>query len=62
AEDESAGTRGLATRADLVGKVKKLEGQMVASMNYGWQNAMDQLKIANAETGLNTKGFSMLKK
>ncbi|MCI06318.1 hypothetical protein A2U01_0027376 [Trifolium medium] len=35
---------------------------MVASMNYGWQNAIDQLKIVNARVGLNTEGVHRLKK
>ncbi|XP_045810543.1 uncharacterized protein LOC123904985 [Trifolium pratense] len=62
AADEAVETSRLTSRADLVKEIKRLGGQMLASMVYGWKNAVAQLKIVNSEHGLNTEGIHRLKR
>ncbi|CAJ2656742.1 unnamed protein product [Trifolium pratense] len=61
-EDETEDTLKFATRGDLVKEIRRLGGQMLASMVFGWKNAVSQLKIVNSERGLITEGIHKLKR
>ncbi|PNX56732.1 hypothetical protein L195_g058352, partial [Trifolium pratense] len=61
-EDETEDTLKFGTRADLVKEIRRLGGQMLASMVFGWKNVVAQLKIVNSERGLITEGIHKLKK
>ncbi|PNX78123.1 hypothetical protein L195_g043171 [Trifolium pratense] len=61
-DDETEDTLKFATRGDLVKEIRRLGGQMLASMVFGWKNVVAQLKIVNSERGLITEGIHKLKK
>ncbi|WJX25771.1 hypothetical protein P8452_14778 [Trifolium repens] len=61
AEDETENTRELATRADLVARVRKLGDSVLAGVKHGWQNALAQVKVANPEVELNFEGMGFFR-
>ncbi|MCI79373.1 hypothetical protein A2U01_0100644, partial [Trifolium medium] len=53
---------GLTTRAELVEKIRALGQDVLDGVKYGFDNAVDQLKVLNPTTELNTEGLNMLKR
>ncbi|MCI78553.1 hypothetical protein A2U01_0099823, partial [Trifolium medium] len=60
AADETESTRDLATRAELVARVKKLGSEVFNGVKHGWRNVIAQLKVANPEVEFNLQGTGML--
>ncbi|MCI95423.1 hypothetical protein A2U01_0116721, partial [Trifolium medium] len=53
---------GLSTRAELVEKIRVLGQDVLDGVKFGFDNAVDQLKVLNPKVELNTEGFGMLKR
>ncbi|MCI87246.1 pentatricopeptide repeat-containing protein, partial [Trifolium medium] len=53
---------GLTTRAELVEKIRVLGQDVLDGVKFGFDNAVDQLKVLNPRVDLNTEGLSMLKR
>ncbi|MCH81998.1 hypothetical protein A2U01_0002793 [Trifolium medium] len=62
ADDETESTRDLATRVELVARVKKLGGEVFNGVKYGWDNALAQLQVVNPDIKFNTEGMGVLPK
>ncbi|MCI36711.1 hypothetical protein A2U01_0057934, partial [Trifolium medium] len=62
AVDELETTRGLTTRAELVGVIRSLGEKVLGGIMYGFDNAVVQLKVANSGLELNTNGIWVLRK
>ncbi|MCI94446.1 hypothetical protein A2U01_0115744, partial [Trifolium medium] len=56
-EDEPEAARGLTTRAELVEKIWVLGQDVLDGVKYGFDNAVDQLKVLNPTAELNTEGL-----
>ncbi|MCI57370.1 hypothetical protein A2U01_0078621, partial [Trifolium medium] len=52
-EDEPETAHGLTTRAELVEKIRVLGQDVLDGVKYGFDNAVDQLKVLNPTTELN---------
>jgi hypothetical protein len=61
AVDETENTRGLSTRAEFVARVRKLGDSVLAGVKHGWQNALAQVKVANADVELNFDGMRVFR-
>jgi hypothetical protein len=61
AEDETENTRELATRADLVARIRKLGDSVLTGMKHSWQNALAQVKVANPGIELNFDGMGVFR-
>ncbi|MCI53310.1 hypothetical protein A2U01_0074556, partial [Trifolium medium] len=61
-EDEPETARGLSTRAELIEKIQALGQDVLDGVKFGFDNAVDQLKVLNPTIELNTEGLSMLKR
>jgi cell division protein FtsB len=61
AEDEIENTRDLSTRADFVGRVRKLGDSVLAGVKHGWQNALAQIKVANPGAELSFEGMGVFR-
>jgi chromosome segregation ATPase len=58
--DETDATRGLVTRAQLVGEIIGLQRDTLEGASYAFNNAIAQLKIANPGVELTTEGTGLL--
>ncbi|MCI54855.1 hypothetical protein A2U01_0076105, partial [Trifolium medium] len=61
-EDEPEAAHGLTTRAELVEKIRLLGQDVLDGVKFGFDNAVNQLKVLNPTVELNTDGISMLKR
>ncbi|MCI01752.1 hypothetical protein A2U01_0022780, partial [Trifolium medium] len=61
-EDEPEAARGLSTRAELIEKIWVLGQDVLDGVKFGFDNAVDQLKVLNPRLELNTELLSMLKR
>ncbi|MCI14988.1 hypothetical protein A2U01_0036123, partial [Trifolium medium] len=59
-EDEPEVARGLSTRAELIKRIWMLGQDVLDGVKFGFDNAVDQLKVLNPTVELNTEGLSML--
>ncbi|MCI37235.1 hypothetical protein A2U01_0058459, partial [Trifolium medium] len=57
-EDEPETARGLSTRAELIEKIRVLGQDVLDGVKFGFDNAVDQLKVLNPTVELNTEGLS----
>jgi hypothetical protein len=62
AEDEGDATRGLLTRADLVGEIQSLGGKLLGGAKFAFANAVEQIKALNGGVELNTEGIGFWRK
>jgi hypothetical protein len=61
AEDETENTRGLATRADLIARIRHLGDSVLAGMKHSWGNALAQIKVANPGVDLSFDGMGLFR-
>jgi hypothetical protein len=54
ADTETASTRGLLNRADLVGEIQSLGGKLLDGAMFAFDNALEQVKALNSDVKLNT--------
>ncbi|MCI13161.1 hypothetical protein A2U01_0034277 [Trifolium medium] len=59
---EHEAAKGLATRADLVDKIKILAQDVLEGSKYSFENVVAQLKVVNPGVELNTEGIRMLRR
>jgi predicted RNase H-like nuclease (RuvC/YqgF family) len=59
--DETENTRDLLTRAEFVARIRKLGDSVLAGVKHGWQNALAQVKVANAGVELNFDGMGVFR-
>ncbi|MCI90021.1 hypothetical protein A2U01_0111310, partial [Trifolium medium] len=50
------------TRAELVEKIRVMGQDVLDGVKFGFDNAVDQLKVLNPTVELNIEGLSMLKR
>jgi hypothetical protein len=55
-------TRGLLSRADLVGEIQSLGGKLLARAKFAFNNAVEQMKALNSEVKLKTEGIGFWRK
>jgi hypothetical protein len=55
-------TRGLLSRADLVGEIQSLGGKLLARAKFAFNNAVEQMKALNSEVKLKTEGIGIWRK
>ncbi|MCI45585.1 hypothetical protein A2U01_0066824, partial [Trifolium medium] len=61
-EDEPEIARGLSTCAEFIEKIWVLGQDVLDGVKFGFDNAVDQIKVLNPTVKLNTEGLSMLKR
>ncbi|MCI86919.1 hypothetical protein A2U01_0108200, partial [Trifolium medium] len=61
-EDEPEAAHGLYTRDELVERIRVLGKDVLDGVKFGFDNAVDQLKVLNPRVELNTEGLNMLKR
>ncbi|MCI95126.1 hypothetical protein A2U01_0116424, partial [Trifolium medium] len=54
-EDEPEAAHGLSTRAELVERIRVLGQDVLDGVKFGFDNAVDQLKVLNPRVELNTE-------
>jgi cell division protein FtsB len=59
--DETENTRDLSTRAEFVARIRKLGDSVLARVKHGWQNALAQVKVANAGVELKFDGMGVFR-
>jgi hypothetical protein len=62
ADTEPDSTRGLLSRADLVGEIQSLGGKLLAGAKFAFNNAVEQMKALNSEVELKTEGVGFWRK
>jgi hypothetical protein len=55
-------TRGLLSRADLVGEIQSLGGKLLARAKFAFNNVVEQMKALNSEVKLKTEGIGFWRK
>jgi hypothetical protein len=61
AEDETENTRELASRVELVARVRKLGDSVLSGVKHGWQNALAQVQVANPGVELSFEGMRVFR-
>jgi hypothetical protein len=59
---EPDSTRGLLSRADLVGEIRSLGGKLLYGAKFAFNNAVEQMKALNSEVELKTEGIGFWRK
>ncbi|MCI73102.1 hypothetical protein A2U01_0094366, partial [Trifolium medium] len=57
-ENEPEAARGLSTRVELVERIQVFGQDVLDGVKFGFDNAVDQLKVLNPRVELNTEGLS----
>ncbi|MCI42982.1 hypothetical protein A2U01_0064219, partial [Trifolium medium] len=56
-EDEPEAARGLTTRVELIDRIRVLGQDVLDDVKFGFDNAVNQLKVLNPTIELNTDGI-----